>query len=83
MLLQKGEVLVAQLCLTLCGPTRLFCPWESPGKNTGVGCHSLLQGIFLTQGLNPGLLRCRQIIYHLRHQESPRRVKGKEKTKTF
>ena len=37
-------------------PTRLFCPWDSPGKNTGVGCHVLLQGIFLTQGLNPCLL---------------------------
>ena len=33
-----------------------FCPWDSPGKNTGVGCHALLQGIFLTQGLNPCLL---------------------------
>ena len=43
------------------------CPWDSPGKNIGVGCHALLQGIFLTQGLNPCLLRlvhCRQIIYH-------------------
>ena len=37
-------------------PTRLFGPWDFPGKNTGVGCHSLLQGIFLTQGLNPCLL---------------------------
>ena len=36
-------------------PTRLFCPWDSPGKNVGVGCHFLLQGIFLTQGLNPHL----------------------------
>ena len=35
---------------------RLFCPWESPGKNTAVGCHALLQGVFLTQGWNPGLL---------------------------
>ena len=38
-------------------PTRLLCPWDSPGKNTGVGCQFLLQGIFLTQGLNPHLLR--------------------------
>ena len=38
---------------------------ESPGKSTGVGCHSLLQGISLTQGLNPGLLHCRRILYHL------------------
>ena len=36
--------------------TRLFCPWDAPGKDTGVGCHFLLQGIFLTQGSNPGLL---------------------------
>ena len=44
----------AQWCLTLCDP--MVCPWNSPGKNTGVGCHSLLQGIFPTQGLNPRLL---------------------------
>ena len=44
------------------GPTRLLHPWDFPGKNTGVGCHSLLQGIFLTQGSNLGLLRCRQIL---------------------
>ena len=37
-------------------PTKLLCPWDYPGKNTGVGCHALLQGIFLTQGLNPRLL---------------------------
>ena len=37
------------------GPTRLLCPWDSPGKNTGVGCHFLLQGIFPTQGSNPGI----------------------------
>ena len=40
---------------------RLLCAWNSPGKNTGVGCHSLLQRIFPTQGLNLGLLHCRQI----------------------
>ena len=43
-------------------PARLLCPWHSPGKNTGVGSHSLLQRIFLTQESNPGLLRCRQIL---------------------
>ena len=48
-----------------------LCPWNSPGKNTGVGCHSLLQGIFPTQGLNPGLLYHRLILYHLSHQGSP------------
>ena len=42
-----------------------------PGKNTGVSCHFLLQGIFLTQGLNPGLLNCRQILHQLSHQGSP------------
>ena len=44
---------------------------NSPGKNTEVGCHSLLQGIFLTQRLNLGLLYCRQILYCLSHQGSP------------
>ena len=44
---------------------------DSPGKNTGVGCHVLLQGIFPTQGSNPGLPYWRQIIYHLSHQGSP------------
>ena len=52
-------------------PTRLLCPWNSPGKNTGAGCHFLLQGIFPTQRLNLGLLHCRQIVYHLNHQGSP------------
>ena len=50
------KVLVTQSCLTLCNPmvqpTRLLCPWDSPGNNTGVGGHSLLQGIFPTQGSN-------------------------------
>ena len=45
-------------------PPRLLCPWDSPGKNTGVGCHALLQGIFPTQGSNPGLPHCRQILSH-------------------
>ena len=56
--------LVAQPCLTL--PARLLCPWDSPGKNTGVGCHVLLQGIFLTQRLNLHLLHLlhfRQVLY--------------------
>ena len=44
---------------------------DSPGKNTGVGCHALLQGIFLTQGSNAHLLYCRQILYPLSHPESP------------
>ena len=52
-------------------PHRLLCPWAFPGKNTGVGCHFLLQGIFLTQGSNPSnlcVLHCRQIIYLLSRQ---------------
>ena len=47
---------------------KLLFPWDSPGKNTRVGCHALLQGIFLTQGLNPGLSHCMWILYHLGHQ---------------
>ena len=50
---------------------RLLYPWNSPGMNTGVVCHSLLQGIFLTQRLDPGLLHCRLILYCLSHQGSP------------
>ena len=51
-------------------PTRLPCPWHSPGKNTRVGSHVLLQGIFPTQELNPGLLHCRQILYQLSYAGS-------------
>ena len=50
-------------------PARLLCPWDSPGKNTGVGCHFLLQGLFLTQGSNSHLLHCRQSFYRLSHQD--------------
>ena len=55
-------------------PARLLCPPHSPGKNTGVGCHSLFQGIFPTQGSNLGFLHCRQILYHLTHQGSPTHI---------
>ena len=70
------KALVAQLCLTLCNPIDCSPPGSSvhghsPGKNTGVSCHALLQGIFLTQGSNLGLLHCRQILYCLSHQRSP------------
>ena len=51
-------------------PTNLLCPWDSPGKNIGVGCHALIQVIFPTQGSNPGLLPCRWILYCLSHQRS-------------
>ena len=54
----------------------LLCPWDFPGNNTGVGCHCLLQRIFPTQGLNPGLLHCRQTVYCLSHQGSPILEKG-------
>ena len=46
----------------------LLCPWDFPGKNTRVDCHFLLQRIFLTQELNPGLLHCRQILYWLSYE---------------
>ena len=48
--------------------TRLLCPWDSLDKNTGVGCHFLLQGIFPIQGFNQGLFHCRQVLYHLSYQ---------------
>ena len=53
-----------------CTLARLLCPWGSPGNNTGVGCDFFLQGVFLTQGLNLGLLHCRQFLYRLSYQES-------------
>ena len=62
-----SEVKVAQLCPTL-WPHRLYSPWNSPGQNTGVGSLSLLQRIFQTQGSNPGLPHCRQILYQLIHK---------------
>ena len=72
-----GLFLVAQSCPILWDPMNCSPPdssdhGDSPSKNTGVGCHALLQGIFLTQGSNPGLPYYRQILYHLNHQGSPR-----------
>ena len=69
--------LVTQSCPTVCDPVDCSLPGtsvhgDSPCKNTGEGCHALLQGIFPTQGLNPGLLHCRQILYRLSYQGSPR-----------
>ena len=66
----------SQSCVTLCDPidlrpSRLLCPWNSPSKSTGVGSHFLLQGLFLTQGSNPGTPHCRQVLYFLSHQGSP------------
>ena len=82
----QNHNIVNQLCPVLCFVTQ-SCPTlrpmdsslpgssvygDSPGKNTGVGCHTLLQGIFPTQGSTPGLPHCRWILYHLSHLGSPR-----------
>ena len=73
--------LVTQSCPTLCDtvdysqPDSSVCG-DSPGKNTGnTSCHAPLQGIFPTQGSNPGLLHCRQVLNRLNHQWSPRILK--------
>ena len=58
--------------------TRLLCPWDSPGKNTGVGCHAILQGIFLTQGSNPHLLN----LLHWQADSLPLMPPGKPITMT-
>ena len=68
---------VTQSCLTLCDPMDCSSQGssvhgDSPGRNTGVGCHALLQGIFQTQGSNRGFLHCTLILYHLSQQGSPR-----------
>ena len=73
---EQRQILKPVVCLVLYGlqPARLLCPWDSPGKNTGVGCYALLQGIFPTQGSNPHflcLLHYRQILYLMSHQGSP------------
>ena len=66
---------VAQSCPTLCDP--MGCSsWNSPGQNAGVGCLSLLQRIILTQESNQGLLHCRQILYQLSYEGSPKIVKN-------
>ena len=73
------KVKVAQSCPSLCDPMELasfFCPWNSPGQNSGVGSHSLLQEIFPTQGSNPGFPHYRQILYHLSQQGSPTTFKS-------
>ena len=68
--------LVAESYLTFCDPMDYSPPGssvhgDSPGKNTGVGCHAHLQEIFPAQGSNPGLLHCMLLLYHLSHQGSP------------
>ena len=63
------KVKVAQSWPTLCNPMDwLYRPWNSPGQDTGVGSISLLQGIFTTQGSNPGVPHCRWILYQLSHK---------------
>ena len=66
---QLRILILCVLCLVIQSSrtleTPLLCPWDSPGKNTGVGCHFLLQGIVLTQESNSGLLHCRRILYQL------------------
>ena len=73
----KVKVKIAQWCLTLCKPME-YSPWYSPDQNTRVGSHSLLQGIFPTQGSKPGVPHCRWVLYQLSHQGSPiRRAESK------
>ena len=67
-LLQWKCQLISHVWLFATPWTGLLCPWNFPGKNTGVGCHFLLQWIFPMQGLNLGLLHYRQILYCLSHQ---------------
>ena len=62
---------IIQSCPILCDPMDLYSPLFSPGQNTRMGSLSLLQGIFPTQGSDPGLPHCRRIPYHLSHQGSP------------
>ena len=78
------KYLLCCVCAQLLSHVQLFVtpmdcspPWssvhrDSPGQNTGLGCHALLQGLFPTQGLNLGFPHFRQILYHLSHQGSPR-----------
>ena len=73
---KEDVILVSMSCLTFLRchgvqPTRLLCPWYFPGKNTGMGCRFLLQGIFLTQGWSLGLLHWQVSSSPLSHQESP------------
>ena len=55
-------------------PARLLCPWDSPGKNIGVGCHALLQGIIPSQGLNPGLLHALEGVFFTTSTTSTQRI---------
>ena len=70
---EERKVKVVQSCPDSSQPHRQYSPWNSPGQNIGVSSHSLLQGIFPTQGFNPGLPHCRRIPYQLSHRGSPLR----------
>ena len=73
MCIHRFTIFFAQSCWTLCDHIDyIYSPWNSPGQNTRVGSLSLLQGIFPTQGSNPGLPHCRQILDQLSHQGNPR-----------
>ena len=72
------ELVMPSNNLNFCCPLLLLpsifpsiCLFQCPGKNTGVGCHFLLQGVFLTQESNPGLLHCRQVLYQLSYNGRP------------
>ena len=65
------SVLVTQSLGTRLWSARLLCPWNSPGKNTGMDSHSLFLEIFPTQQSYPGLLNCSQTLCHLSHHGSP------------
>ena len=70
---RTGKHIESESCLVVSNswwPHGLYNPWNSPGQNIGVGSLSLLQGIFPTQGLNPGLPHCRQVLYQLSHKGS-------------
>ena len=75
---------VTTSCLTLwphgLEPSRLPCPWASPGKNPGAGCHFRLQGIFWTQGSNSGLFHWQADSLPLSHWEALRRMRGSQNT---
>ena len=73
------ECVTYQSYVTLCNP--MVCPWDCLGKNTGMSCHSFLQGICPTQGSNQDLLHCRQILYCLSHQGSPHVYEGNNQRK--
>ena len=66
----------SERCSVISDSHRLYSPWNSPGQNTGVGSLSRFQGIFPIQGLNLGLLHCRQILYQLSHKGSPKTLKN-------